>query len=89
MPAIEQRFRAMRSEPVRAEDGYESLRAFAHAVGSNDASDPIDIAPGIAPVLRGDRSLVRARMAERLALLRSLESIGTARAVVAMLALFT
>jgi hypothetical protein len=89
LPAIEERFRAMRREPLRGEDGYEIWRAFAHAVGSQDASEPVDVVPGIAPVLDQGVTTARARMAERLLLLRSLERIGSARAMVIALELFT
>lgn len=77
LPAVQERLRYTQRQRVPAEDGYDTLRLFRHAVGSRRADDVVDIAPGILTVLGERRGPIVGRVAERLLLLRALENMGT------------
>lgn len=75
--ALDERIAYTRRQIVPLEDGYDALRFFRHATGSRNAADEVDIAEGVLATLAERRTTVIARVAERLAYLRSLERLGT------------
>lgn len=85
LPAIRKRIDYTRLQPIPEEDGYDALRAFRHETGSRRADDRVDIAAGVLGVLKQRRTKIFGRSAERVALLRSLESMGILEAQRAML----
>lgn len=84
VPAIRARLARVirrRPDPDSAREVFNRIR---HAAGSRRADDDIDIAPGVLPVLREERSERVMRMVEPLLLWRALEHIGTFEAGQAM-----
>lgn len=75
LPAITERIRLL--APLSSDLAREVLTDFRHATGSRRADDRVDLLEGVAPVLDRDRGHATVAMAERVALLRSLEGIGT------------
>lgn len=80
LPALRLRIPQLRRPIMDSEASYEAVRKFRHSMGSRRADDMVDIAPGVLPWLETTRDRLTVRMAERLALLRSLEAIGDAEA---------
>ncbi|MFW5875963.1 MAG: hypothetical protein ACOCXM_04445 [Myxococcota bacterium] len=80
LPAVRKRIGELERRRVQGEAARDALFAFRHAVGSRRADDRVDIAPGVRPVLDEQRDAVTVAMAERLALARSLEGMGTLEA---------
>jgi tetratricopeptide (TPR) repeat protein len=89
LPALTARVLALRRERRTHEDGYRAINDFGRAAGATLPSDAIDPVLGLAKILDTGPSALHARVAERLLVLRALERIGTARAVIAMLPLLT
>lgn len=89
LPALTARVAALRRERRLGEDGYRALGDFGRAAGAAAPSAAVDLAPGIRAVLDAGASSVHGRAAERWLLLRALERIGTARAIIAMLPILT
>lgn len=87
--ALEARVLAMRRERRTAEEGYRAIDAFGRAVGATGPNQDVDVVRGLTLVLDGETTAVHRRVAERVLVLRALERIGTARAVIAMLPLLT
>ena len=80
LPALRERIPRLRRPVLDSEASYEAVRKFRHTMGSRRADDMVDIAPGVLPWLETNRDRMTVRMAERLALLRSLEAMGNAEA---------
>jgi len=77
LEAIGERIAQLERPILDSESAYEAVRKFRHSMGSRRADDDVDIAPGVLPWLAEHRDRITLAMAERLALLRSLEAIGT------------
>lgn len=80
LPSLRARIPQLRRPVLDSELSYEAIRKFRHTMGSRRADDMVDIAPGVLPWLETSRDRLTVRMAERVALLRSLENIGDAEA---------
>ncbi len=81
VPAIRARLEVLARSRPSAEEASQALTAIRRATGSRRADDLVDLAAGLAPALDADRSRAMLRVAEPLALLRSLERIGATPAL--------
>jgi hypothetical protein len=80
LPAIRARAAELGRAPLDADQARGALHAFRHATGSRRADDAVDLIEGVLPVLAQRGDAVAVGMAERLALMRALEGMGTLEA---------
>lgn len=82
LEAIRGRIAQIRGERAAGDSGYAALSEFAEAAGASSQSDPRDLLPGIASFPDERFSNTHATVAERYCLVRSLERMATADALV-------
>lgn len=89
LDAIRTRIGQIRGERPSSDAGYAALLQFAQAAGAPAASDPRDLMPAIGTFPDGRFTATHAVVAERYCLVRSLERMGTAEALVVAGSLLT
>jgi hypothetical protein len=80
LPAIRARVAELGRAPLDADQARGALHAFRHSTGSRRADDAVELMEGVLPVLAQRGDAVAVGMAERLALMRALEGMGTLEA---------
>jgi len=74
--AVRDRASRLRRQRLDPEAAQQAVRRFRHGTGSRRADDMVDIAPGVLIELASTRDRVTLAMAERVALMRSMERLG-------------
>lgn len=89
LPAIRERIAEIRGTRATGDAGYAALGELGAAAGAQSPSDPRDLLPGLLAFPDDRFSATHQLAAERYCLLRSLDRMGTAEALVAALPLVT
>lgn len=89
LPSVRARITELRSTRPTGDAGYAALGELGSAAGAASPSDPRDLLPGLIAFPDDRFSRTHVVVAERYCLLRSLDRMGTAEALVAALPLVT